>query len=278
MSRPEHQNAPELFYDENEARKYNSCSRIVEIQTEIANRALELLSLPEGKRALLLDIGCGSGLSGEAIEEAGHVWIGCDISRDMLEIASERESDVGDALQHDMGLGLPFRPATFDGVISVSALQWLCYSDKQGQTAQVRLARFFSSLYTCMKRGAKAALQFYPESPEQAVLIAQAASKVGFTGGLVVDYPNSSKAKKFYLCLGFEHSYSAPLPLGTFEGNRDGVQVTGRSRQQHTSRKGKRTAPKSKDWVIAKKEKQRQQGKKVRADTKFTARRRGDRF
>lgn len=29
----------------------------------------------------------------------------------------------GDLCQHDMGTGLPFRPATFDGCISVSALQ-----------------------------------------------------------------------------------------------------------------------------------------------------------
>ena len=48
-----------------------------------------------GQRALLLDIGCGSGLSGEAIEEAGHAWIGCDISKDMLALAAEKESDGG---------------------------------------------------------------------------------------------------------------------------------------------------------------------------------------
>ena len=47
-----------------------------------------------------------------------------------------------------------------------------------------------------MRRNAKAILQFYPENAEQAVLIAQCASKVGFAGGITVDYPNSSKAKK----------------------------------------------------------------------------------
>jgi len=34
-------------------------------------------------------------LSGEAIEEAGHAWIGCDISKDMLALAAEKESDGG---------------------------------------------------------------------------------------------------------------------------------------------------------------------------------------
>lgn len=32
-------------------------------------------------------------------------------------------SSFGDLCQQDMGTGLPFRPATFDGCISVSALQ-----------------------------------------------------------------------------------------------------------------------------------------------------------
>lgn len=34
--------------------------------------------------------------------------------------------------------------------------------------------------------------------------------RAGFTGGLVIDYPNSTKAKKYYLCLSFEHGYKTP--------------------------------------------------------------------
>jgi 18S rRNA (guanine1575-N7)-methyltransferase len=100
----------------------------------------------------------------------------------------------------------------------VSAIQWLCYSDATDQDPKLRLNRFFSSLYTVLKRNAKAILQFYPENSEQAVLIAQAASRVGFSGGLLVDYPNSSKAKKFYLCLSFERSYKVPKALGSEPG------------------------------------------------------------
>lgn len=55
-------------------------------------RALELLALPpDGTPRLLLDIGCGSGLSGEALTEAGHSWVGLDISAAMLDVAVERE-------------------------------------------------------------------------------------------------------------------------------------------------------------------------------------------
>ena len=47
-------------------------------------RALELLALPEGQPAFLLDIGCGSGLSGEILDEEGYIWAGVDIAPSML--------------------------------------------------------------------------------------------------------------------------------------------------------------------------------------------------
>ena len=39
--------------------------------------------------------------------------------------------------------------------------------------------------------------QFYPETPDQMELITTFAMKAGFHGGIVVDYPNSTKAKKY---------------------------------------------------------------------------------
>ena len=50
-------------------------------------------------------------------------------------------------------------------------------------------------------KGARCAFQFYPSGPEQAEMITNAALKNGFTGGLIVDFPNSKKAKKFFLLL-----------------------------------------------------------------------------
>ena len=50
------------------------------------------------------------GLSGEVLEREGHAWIGCDISTDMLQIASERDNE-GDMFALDIGEGLPFRCA-----------------------------------------------------------------------------------------------------------------------------------------------------------------------
>lgn len=59
-------------------------TRIQNVQAEMTHRALELLALPEDESAFVLDIGCGSGLSGELLEEDGHVWVGVDVAPSML--------------------------------------------------------------------------------------------------------------------------------------------------------------------------------------------------
>ena len=50
----------------------------------MTHRALELLNLPEDESKFILDIGCGSGLSGEILDEQGHYWVGVDIAPSML--------------------------------------------------------------------------------------------------------------------------------------------------------------------------------------------------
>ena len=65
MSRPELTGHASLFYNEKEARKYDSSSRMVGIQREITERAIELLKLPNDRPSFILDVGCGSGLSGQ---------------------------------------------------------------------------------------------------------------------------------------------------------------------------------------------------------------------
>ena len=74
--RPEHSAPPEIFYNDDEARKYTDNSRIINIQRQLTERALELLALPnDGSPKFILDLGCGSGLSGEALTDQGHIWM-----------------------------------------------------------------------------------------------------------------------------------------------------------------------------------------------------------
>ncbi|KAL0248633.1 hypothetical protein GEMRC1_003867 [Eukaryota sp. GEM-RC1] len=276
MSRPEHQAPPDVFYNDTEARKYTRNSRIIKVQKQMAERALELLDFPEDSGPkFLLDIGCGSGLSGEVLSDAGHIWSGIDISTSMLEVATEKDSD-GDLFESDMGLGLFFRAGVFDGVISISAIQWLCQSDRSEHIPFKRLVLFFNTLYACLTRGASAVFQFYPENPQQMELITSCAMKAGFSGGLVVDNPTSSKAKKMFLVL---HTTSKSLPSAVNEhiDSCPAAAIFESRRSRDGSGKGKPLV-KSKEWIAKKKDRARRQGKEVKSDSKYSGRKRKPKF
>lgn len=240
----------------------------------MSERAYELLLLPEDESSLVLDIGCGSGLSGSVLEENGHHWIGIDISTAMLDIARDREVE-GDLILGDMGEGMPFKAGTFDAAISISALQWLCNADKSHHVPQKRLYQFFTTLYACLTRTARAVFQFYPENADQIDMITTQAMRSGFSGGVVVDYPNSTKAKKYFLVLMTGGVAQLPAGLGTEENSE---QIPYSKKREMTKNIRGKNVKKSKEWILHKKERRRQQGNETRQDSKYTARKRSGRF
>lgn len=243
----------------------------------MCERAIELLTLESDDPQLILDIGCGSGLSGEVLEEQGHIWIGMDISSAMLNVARDREIE-GDLALCDMGEGVPFKAGTFDGAVSISALQWLCNADKKSHHPQKRLYTFFSSLYAALTRNARAVFQFYPENGEQIEMITAQAMKAGFYGGLVVDYPNSAKAKKYFLVL-MTGGVAMELPQGLgAEGDEKNTVAYARKRLEMARSARGKPLKKSRDWILAKKERRRRQGKEARPDSKYTGRKRPGHF
>ncbi|VDD75159.1 unnamed protein product [Mesocestoides corti] len=276
--RPEHTAPPELYYNEKEAQKYTSNSHIIEIQTKLSERALELLALPEDQPALLLDLGCGSGLSGEVLSENGHMWVGIDISEAMLDVAQERECE-GDLLLGDIGTYLPFRSGAFDGAVSISAVQWLFNSETSSQNPLKRIRTFFSSLYACLSRGARAVLQCYPESSQQLDLLQTEAVRAGFTGGIVVDFPNSTRAKKYFLVLDVGVARTVPSAL-TGKANPNTIAVIERDRLHdlREARTNRKCPKKSAAWIRQKKELARRRMKDVAHDSKYTGRKRRPRF
>lgn len=279
--RPEHIAPPEIFYDFDEANKYTQNSRIMGIQESMTNRAMELLELRENDGTqLILDLGCGSGLSSQCIEEHGHKWIGVDISEAMINVAKDkrREGDLENLqiLQSDLGDGLPFRPGSFDGAISISALQWLCNADKKTHNPAKRLLNLFSTLYTCLTREGRAVFQFYPENPNQVELINQQALKAGFTGGIVIDNPESTKAKKFFLVLSCG-GVAFKLPKAIDEAAEERNQRI-RNEKRQRIKDVRKNGVKSKDWILKKKERRRRQGEETRPDTRYTGRKRSGRL
>lgn len=103
----------------------------------------------------------------------------------------------------------------------------------------------------------------------------------------MIDYPNSRKAKKFFLCLmvggggGGTSNKAAQdqIPKG-LEMDDGKVRNEVKREKVQRRRKGKKVEEKGgKDWILRKKELYRKRGKEdVPRDSKFTARKRKTRF
>jgi len=106
---------------------------------------------------------------------------------------------------------------------------------------------------------------------------------------------------RYYLCLGFEHGYRAPTPMTSGVGAGKGAGGGGNTVQHSAAaagssssgefgedkakqskaqkrNKSKAGSVKGKDWIMAKKEKRRAQNKETRRDSKYTGRKRKDKF
>jgi 18S rRNA (guanine1575-N7)-methyltransferase len=242
----------------------------------MTNRALELLDL--SGPSLILDVGCGSGLSGEILssvaqDEGGpHVWVGMDISASMLDIALQRDVE-GDLMLADIGQGVPFRAGSFDAAISISAIQWLCNAESSEVSATGRLSRFFDGLYASLKRGGRAVCQFYPKNEQQRTMISAAAIKSGFSAGILEDDPGT-KNEKLYLVLtvgGSDAEGNGGDITNVVEGM-EGVDVE-ETRRKHKE-KGRVVKKGSKAWILSKKEQMERKGKVVKNSSKYTGRKR----
>lgn len=91
---------------------------------------------------------CGSGISGEVLTEAGHRWMGIDVSEAMLQVAREREVE-GELVQGDIGEGLPFEVALFDGAIRYTSNLFRSYQS-------LLLAQRIGNTVVVQRRGARA--------------------------------------------------------------------------------------------------------------------------
>ncbi|KAG6064709.1 hypothetical protein E4U16_000620 [Claviceps sp. LM84 group G4] len=249
----------------------------------MTRRALELLDL--SSPSLILDIGCGSGLSGEMLsavdpsEGGPHTWIGMDVSPSMLDIALQRDVE-GDLLLADIGQGVPFRAGTFDAAISISAIQWLCSAESSDTSPAGRLTRFFNGLYASLKRGGRAVCQFYPKNEVQRNMITQAAVKAGFGAGLLEDDPGT-KNVKLYLVLtvggvvagGAASGAASSSDITGVVAGMDDVDILDARKRLKTGNHGPLKKG-SKAWIVKKKEQQERKGKVVKATSKYTGRKR----
>lgn len=264
-SRPESLGA-KVYYTGEIAEEYNRSSSLNNIQSRLTERCLDILGQPEN--SVVLDIGCGSGISTEHILDNGNYAIGIDISTKMLELAKKRIGNLSystvpasrycDFYEVDIGEGIPFKSATFDYAISVSVLQWLAVQ----KDSKKLLNSFFYTLYDVLKTKGMAVLQYYPDSEKQMDSIVKCASKYGFTGGTLVENQDSKKKRKTYLIL--------EMPGAKGESNHVPASKEKKGFKRITP--NKELAPR--DWIIRKKNKRMERGHDVPRTSKFTGRKR----
>lgn len=141
-----------------------------------------------------------------------------------------------------------------------------------------------------------------PATPTPSCALHPRPPQVGFSGGIVVDYPHSTRAKKYYLVLMVGSGGAASVAAGALpqarglngedpgedeemadaaaaaEGEEGGtVRVVGRGQQRRRKRGDGGGAPKkgSRAWVLRKKERMRGKGYEATpVDTKYTGRKR----
>lgn len=85
------------------------------------NRCAQALSEVAGdKHAPLLDLGCGTGLSGEALKSQGFTTIdGSDFSQEMLDVAKSKTGVYRTLTLTDLAAPLPFSRAQYTNVAAV---------------------------------------------------------------------------------------------------------------------------------------------------------------
>ena len=179
------------FYS-NEVLGYEK-NAIKNIQSKILLRGLKLINFPSN--SYVLDAGCGTGLGMEILKELGFKVQGVDVSIELLKIAKAKKLKVtlGDMRS------LPFKKGGFDGIVSISALQWV--SGREGVEGKRDVQAVASEFFRILIPKGKALIQFYPKSEEEAMETGKAFKTAGFKVTLQIDNENNAKKRRVYLLL-----------------------------------------------------------------------------
>lgn len=184
---------PLEFYNSDEVEKYAHSKSMMRIQEKMTQRALQIAEIEPPSR--ILDLGMGSGFSTTVCHLEGYQTVGIDINRLFLTAYSLVELNP----IHAEMLTLPFKPSTFDIIISISAVQWIL-AEKGPKIRKKHLDHLAELLAHCLRVGGKVVFQFYPKSDESMAELGRAIADQGqFQGTFIIDNPESPKKRKIFL-------------------------------------------------------------------------------
>jgi cyclopropane fatty-acyl-phospholipid synthase-like methyltransferase len=180
---------PYFYYSDEEVERYARSGGMRRAQEKIAYRVLELLELETGSS--ILDIGSGPGYTAEVYRSEGYNVTCMDLIPKMIKKAREKrfESYLGDM----RNIGEIFAGRKFDGVVSVSAFQWI--KDKQ------EIQKVVQGIYSVLNKGNQLVIQFYPKSEQELKETARIFTRNGFHGQIITDWPNIPKNRTTYLVM-----------------------------------------------------------------------------
>jgi len=183
-----------------DAETYYTAERVSEYSSEFivpqdrhTRRCVYLLNA-SSRTNIVLDLGCGSGLSSKVLQSSFGFVIGLDLSSAML---AQFDPRVGDCILGSMAQPLPFRGKVFDACSSTSAVHYLLNKPSELSTLLTSLDRTVSG---------DCAFQLFPRGglPE----LAQIQAVSPFSGFLVVGDKPHRKDSRWYVLL----SRTAELP------------------------------------------------------------------
>ena len=175
---------------------YANSKNMKRIQEKITKRVLELLELVD-RDNLILDAGCGPGFASFYLKQEGYNLISLDMITQFLNIYNMSEiNPIAGDMTH-----LPFKPNTFDGIISISALQWI-YQGINKRLDEKRMIKLVKSFYSVLKKNGIIIIQFYPKS----LIALEEIGKIfvryaPFEGGYIIDNQHNPKKRKVFLKL-----------------------------------------------------------------------------
>ncbi len=179
--------------------QYANSKSIMRIQEKITLRALELIDIKK-KDALILDAGCGPGFAAMYLKEIGHSVVALDIILEFLNVYEIKDLNPINA---DMCFP-PFKPSTFDAIISISALQWI-FRDINNRIMHLMLENLSKSFFKILKPKGRVIIQFYPKNKDLMKRIGKIiADTTDFKGNFIIDNPNRQKKRKIFLLLSKE--------------------------------------------------------------------------
>jgi len=175
---------------------YANSKTIMRIQEKITITALELLDIKK-KEALFLDAGCGAGFASIYLNEIGFQTVALDVIGHFLQYYDISSLNP---INSDMCF-MPFKPNTFDAIISISALQWV-FRDINSKNMRFLLRNLSKSYFHILKPNSRVIFQFYPKNKVLMETIGKIiADNTEFKGNFIIDNPNNHKKRKIFLLL-----------------------------------------------------------------------------